>query len=236
MHLIVGRGVEGQKRDEISSKMRQWEGTSMNTLIVICVCWWFRGHSRAAQPYFSVCQAVQHVNDFIMIACEFISWMKEGLVHVLQWKCHSWILYNCAFQNATCLRTLNSRLIHDNMRQNFIHPEENSYRQLQTPHVWTVMCLLKISPIKLTFRMAERKKETSLTFKNSTLSAWVPKSSFMHLCSPSSWNSTSSKNKIPFVYLTALIIIKGVWMRKLLSGSVSACQISRAAGYQWWAL
>lgn len=73
MHLIVGRGVEGQKRDEISSKMRQWEGTSMNTLIVICVCWWFRGHSRAAQPYFSVCQAVQHVNDFIMIACEFIS-------------------------------------------------------------------------------------------------------------------------------------------------------------------
>lgn len=91
-------------------------GGSMNVpIIIIRVGWWIKGCSRAERPHIFLHSATLYANDFIKTACDFINWMKEGLVHILQWKCRSRIESVLIHSKR---RTIQSRFSQDRMPQN----------------------------------------------------------------------------------------------------------------------
>lgn len=89
-------------------------GGSMNVPIVIHRRW-IKGCSSAEQPYIFLHSATLYVNDFIKTACDSVNWLKEELVHTLQWKCRSRILSVLIHSKR---RTTQSRLSQDRMPQN----------------------------------------------------------------------------------------------------------------------
>lgn len=95
------------KRSEVS-KVKLWSVASSD-------CWWSKGCSRAEQPRGFLLSATLYVNDFMKTACDLINWMKEGLVHIPQWKCRARIALVLIHSKR---RTIQSRLSQDRMPQN----------------------------------------------------------------------------------------------------------------------